>query len=500
MDEMKTNHSDLKTKKSKNYLFKSLKEFSLQYGELELFKFYDEVIHHKKLPLHIRNFTKYLQSKKIDSLLKLTDAEIAIEHKVPNIKDKKTALLSLFIEHVQKLELAKSYLKHVLFGNFIRGIKEHELQKKYVRDLQNDVHELDALPKYYSSLFEAEHVKFSIVRNKRKEVENIDHYLDTYYLTQALKIECERLNKNYVLPKEQYINERYNQLVANFSNRITPDNLLVYAYYQIYQMLALNSVEHFEESYKCLTDILSDSPAYVLVEEKETIIDLLINFCIRKFNEDEYQYFIKFVHLFKIKVDQNLVKSIPIGELKTYIAMAVKTDSSETELLELLQFLSKLAATKRKNPFVLFNEALIRFERGNILEAINVFEKINSESNIEDIFYDISYRKLELRMDYVNWLTKKIAKNSDKDLESMQNKLRNLDILISKNFKTQRPKYYQSQIEFVQAVKKLLTIKLLTLKSERKDEYLALEEKLNNTQGLYEKEWFLKIIEEQLNL
>jgi hypothetical protein len=489
----------MKSIKSKDYLFKSLKEFEIIYGAEELNQFYDEVIHHKKRPLHLKNFTKFLQSKKIDSFLKLTDAEIAEEHNVPNIKDKKTALLRLFIEYVQKIELGKSSLKHIVFGNFIRGIKDLELQKKYVRDLQNDVHELDALPKYYSSLFEVEHVKFSTVRNKRKEIENIDHYLDTYYLTQALKIECERLNKNYVLPKEEYINERYNQLVANFSNRITPDNLLVYAYYQIYQMHALNSIEHFDESYKCLNDILSDSPADVLVEEKETIIDLLINFCIRRFNMDDYSYFIKFIQLFKTKVDQNLVKSIPIGELKTYIAIAIKADYSEAELLEVLSFLSKLVATKRKNPFVLFNEALIRFERGNILEAINVFEKINSESNIEDIFYDISYRKLELRMDYVNWLTKKIAKNSDKDLESMQNKLRNLDILISKNFKTQRPNYYQSQIEFVQVVKKLLNIKLLTLKSERKDEYLELKEKLHNTLGLYEKEWFLTIIEEQLN-
>lgn len=267
------------------------------------------------------------------------------------------------------------------------NLRQYKLiHKRYAyRDTQND---------YQQYLYHDELDK----QPKRSYDENLqlkNDVLDLYYLGSKLKIACDMLSRNAII-KANYICSLIDPLLE-----IIEENWEVYQqspsiliYHQIYNMLK-NKEETY---YYTLKDTLQQHVRDFPIDELQTMYDYVQNYCIRKINSGETQYYREFWNLYKFLLEQNILLRDGIlseWDYKNIVTAGVRLQEYEWTEKFIRKNKQYLHANIADNAFA-YNLAALYYARQNYTAALRSLHQVE----FTDVSYQVGAKIIQLKSYY----------------------------------------------------------------------------------------------------
>ncbi len=231
-------------------------------------------------------------------------------------------------------------------------------------------------------------------RNVRKEDNTLvpmETALDRFYFEKKMRIICETFNRGEIVNSRA---ENYDDLL-NYVNRnkerLNSKKITIYEH-----LLQLKNKKHRQKSYNRIREILLNSEVSFDAVFEIEVFEQLMNFAIRALNKSKVEYAAHYLaymdELIRRKHTPNKQR-LSHSRFKNAITAALivgKIKWARTFLDDFNEFLDD----KIKLEAVTFNSAHIEFHQGNYEKSWAILSDFKSN----DVYYQIAYHKLHLKL------------------------------------------------------------------------------------------------------
>lgn len=301
--------------------------------------------------------------------------------------------------------LLKYYFKGNLKKNFDSTFKK---TLKGVQQ-QRGVAEEDVL-EYFLYLLDVQNNKD--IRTYDKSVQLSELALDRFYLTQRLRILCERYNRFFMTPGEDA--EAIEKEVAEIREKIEAwgviqnsknDFILAKLYLNLIDISSTSSEEAYENMLEFIAD--EDHEKHI---PKATLVDAhkyLMNYCIRKIHQCEFEYiesYFRFAELLGLGKDAILeqVETLEINIFVNHVSMAILAEDYEWAG-KLIEAVVEVQSSRDWKNIIVLAKALLLFYRGETEESHEALQQFDTQ---KDTYYKLIYKSLlmKLYVEQESWL------------------------------------------------------------------------------------------------
>ncbi len=319
------------------------------------------------------------------------------DQKIEKLRNDLTLLFKSIKQFLAFDELLKSEtLQDTALLKALRQRNMVQLFEKESEKLKSKVIEQSNNKKLFDYLFFHEMDSFFVDKGSRKYDSNLQlkmNALDSFYLATKLRESCEMLNRNaiyqekYNIGLQAFLDEGFEQEQANYNETIQ-------IYYSTYKMLKSDERKDFEQ----LVNLLESSGSTMPYENLRELYIHAQNFCTRKINNGNKEYFQDMFHIFEKMIASNLLLVdgfIPHTTYKNIVSVALNVEQQEWTYEFIEQHKSFLRPEVQQSAYN-YNLAKYNYTIGSSDEAVQLLQSVN----YEDHYYQIDSRYLLLKIFY----------------------------------------------------------------------------------------------------
>lgn len=305
-----------------------------------------------------------------------------------------TEIVENFIVYQNVIE-TKVYKEKILLDQYI-----HWNQEKYIRSTTTEIQKLyqdrgvfdaDFYLSQYHLHMQLYHLQSSNVRTKDFDFQDTVHYLSIYSIIEILKSACtvnaiQKVTETKIeqpllagvlefLPKSNYIHEP-----------------LVFIYYYLYLLIENDQEEVFQE----LLQQIQNNEHLFSHKDLNTLYRTLINYCIRKSNQNRLEYTRSAFEIYIYGIRQGAL--IERNEINRFIftnviTLGIKLNDLETCMQFLQEYKGLLQSTIRENT-IDYNLAKIQYAQRQLDAAL----KILLTNEFKDKIWNLNSKYLILKI------------------------------------------------------------------------------------------------------
>ncbi len=387
----------------------------------------------------------------------------------------------LAYEHIESDRTTKSYLTL----DAIRSRKIEHLYNSYIRNSKklaskNTDESANAhLNQYLVEKTLYELTESELKRLDKSNIESISNHLDRFYFSEKLRFYSAALSQQTYI-KDSYQIDFINELIeiVEKSTLLEVPSISIY-YYCLLTVKENDNLEHYHKLKQLLTINALNFPK----SEALSLYYFAANYCIRKVNKGNFEYYDELFNVYKEMVDKKIILS-EIGEispwdLKNIVGIGVFLKKYKWAEQVIDQFESKIPEQYR--------ETSVRFNRGQLYFAEKKYQKVLE--NLRDLEYDDLLASLSAK-------TITISTFFELDeVEALESYIESFRVYLGRKTKKKELNNDKQQryLRFLNLVKKLTKIIPGEKKAIEKIEMDLLKEK---QQGLVGAKWLSEKIEE----
>ena len=360
-----------------------------------------------------------------------------------------------------------------------RALRRKRLPKTFAQELQRTLTEIENRPErnadYHLNRYLLQYEKCQLIATQQRIItedhEKLSEELNAYFIASILKLSCMLLNMKAMYSK-QYSLILLKDVIRLVEENDYSDDASIAVYYNIYKVLTEpDSKIYFDELRKHLTQFQACFPHPELLD----IYLLAINYCIKRINEGERQYFREVFEIYKEGLANRAFMENDVLSKFTY-SNIVRTgcgleehDWVEQFIYEYKEYLPPLDREK----VYMHNLAYLFFKKPDYPKAMDLLQNVS----FNDLYYDLDARRMLLVMYY---------------------DLGNFDALNSlldsfKNFIYRHKELGYHRDNYLKLIK--YTRQLLQLRSFDKEAISLMKSEVENTESLADKKWLLTQLE-----
>ncbi len=251
---------------------------------------------------------------------------------------------------------------------------------------------------YHRQLLAGQMDRHALLHQEREYNEHLQERndaLDLYYFCNKLRTACDMASRNKAI-NASYECHFIDSLLPAFEN--APEWLrrepALQAYYQTLLMLREEEESHYQE----VRRLLYDNPHVFPQEELSDLYDYVQNFCVKKVNSGQTQYYSQILGLYKEMLARELL--LRDGYLTQWTYINIVTTGIRLQDLEWTEqfirtYREHLAPEVRDNVYT-YNLAALQFERRNYQQALQLLQDVE----FSDAFYHMSAKIIQLKSYY----------------------------------------------------------------------------------------------------
>lgn len=311
--------------------------------------------------------------------------------------------------------------------------------------------------------------------------EKINH-LDAFYLIEKLKGSCEMLNRKKIVEGnyDWYLVEEIEKFLSQ-KNELSKIPM-VKIYHQIFKTL---QEESNEKHYEILTELLEKYQNKISQEEAVAMYRYAQNFCIRKINQGQTEYFRRLFELFQkqLKNEINLLHGIiSADDYKNIVTVGLRIKEAQWVKDFIFKYKDNLAANVRENVFN-YNLAAFYFGTQDYDSAIQWLRTVQ----YTDAYYEISGKIILAKIYFIL-----------KETNTLYYFIDAFKLNLKRNKKV-ASQYRMSINNFLIQLKKVAKLreeKDYLKKEIRQKKYIQLEQRIKSVTPIIEKRWLLYNLQE----
>lgn len=362
--------------------------------------------------------------------------------------------------------------------------REKGLDKHYT-GIQNTSHKLlnkhpfqDANFYYNRYALASDKVKYlesKNIRSKQDFLEQAMNDFEAYYLITKLKMSCEMLTYQGVV-NIQYPIFLIDELIQNLPNHPLLHIPAIAIYFHILMTFKNeNHVQHFEQLKQLLPQHLGSFPP----PEKRDMYYFSLNYCARQINKGTAGFLEEIFDLYKLGLNTHILlenNELSPWNYKNIVTVGLRLKSFEWTHHFIQNFKEKLPTAFRKNAFT-YNLAHYYFFKKEYGKVLPLLQKVA----YEEVFYSLDARSLLLKSYY------ELGEFDALEalLDSFSQYLRR-----NKAITATRKTTYTNLIKLVK--------KLMNTSIHNREKLKQLQQKIQSTTQVADKQWLLKKIAEML--
>lgn len=292
----------------------------------------------------------------------------------------------------QKIAVVKGLSKRNLDFQLPATIRQHQL-------LQEQYPQKDANLDFEKYLFFNELDMEFLKKNNRVFDENLqlkNQHLDLFYLSSKLKIACDMASRNIVIqanynctmlePLLHYLETKDGQEYLNAPT--------ILVYYKVLKMLIKSEEQYYFDLKNGLEKMVQDFSR----EEAKLIYDYAENYCIRKINSGQSQYYKEFLDLYKAQLQSEILLKegyLEERDYKNIVTVGLRLKDYEWTEQFIYQNKNKLKETGRENAFI-YNLAAFYYATGQYTKALRSLHTVE----FTDVTYHLGAKDIQLKSYY----------------------------------------------------------------------------------------------------
>ena len=368
-------------------------------------------------------------------------------------------------ENLLKINAAREFRAMKMERNFNKMIKDarHILKKKSYRNAD-----------YLQWRYVLEYEYYDYLENqKRGEVSNLQNTVDAfdhYTITNKLKLACLILSQKAIAKKDIDVGllDELIQFIKRKPQLLEEPALAIY--YNIYNLIISKDAEFFFK----LKELVPRYKSIFYPNEIRDIFLLMVNYCIRKSNEEKSSYLLESFELYQMGLEEGYLfenKLISQFTFNNIVTVALKLNKVSWAEDFIHQYKERVNEKDRVIIFE-YNTARIYYEQGQYEEAMAILSSFTAE----DVLLNIRGKFLLLQSLY---------ELKESHYELLQSSMHSTRMYL------QRKKiraYHKTYVEnFIRYFKRLVDIQEF-----EKNDKIKLYKQIEQEQELFDKEWLLK--------
>lgn len=371
------------------------------------------------------------------------------------------------LQHISLLEIMneRKLLKH--FAEFL-SLTEKRQQQQPCRDGHY----------YYHELLIQEQKNFYIEnreqRSTEKNLEQVLHSADVYYLLTKLKYSAALLHYRNFLSVEAEVSlwEELLQLAAQKKFDIPA--------IQIYRRIVLSLTEPENEThYRTLKELITANRLLFKQDELKTMFVFAMNYCIQQINKGNGNYLKELLSLYKFALQNDLL--LENGQLsqwdyKNIVTVGLRVNEYKWVEQFMEDYKPALAKADRTNAYT-FNRARYFFYTKNYDRVLRLLQDVK----YNDIFYQLDSKTTLLKTYY--------ELGEELPLLSLKDSFR----ILLKRKRLITPQQQQNYMNLLR-----FTFRLFKADVKNKKQMKALQKEIELTQNIADKSWLLEKLNELL--
>ncbi len=288
-------------------------------------------------------------------------------------------------------------------ANLIQSIGNRGIKKMYSSVIRNSNNIIEKHPhedsEFYFKQYLIQKNYFEITQHEfknsiRHNLDEIDHHLTIFFLTEKLRSYCNVLSQK--TPNIKY-NVTFSKEILQLAKKYKEDIPAISIYYQIY----LTYVEkENEEHYFKLKNLLRDYGQKFHSVEARQLYDSSLNYCVGKNNQGHTHFLNELFELYQDYLNKGAI--YVEGELhpfhfKNIVTAALRLGYFDWTQEFILSNKHKLPVDSRENAYT-FNLARLYYYKKEYEKVISLLQEVE----YEDIVYSLSSKSLLLATYYEN--------------------------------------------------------------------------------------------------
>ncbi len=286
----------------------------------------------------------------------------------------------------------------------LRRLRRRKHYRLYEKELQRLDRKMEALPSgavsspYWRFRFAEEADRYFNQVERRQEdwhIQEKQNQLEQFFLAEKLRDACEMQVRSKILKVTYQPGMLEAVLEEVRCNRpVYVESPVIMVYYQLYQMLVQNEQDYYFKALKTFKDYEKDFPS----SERETIYNLLQNYCIEQINRGNSRFLREIFELYKAQLEQGLL--LEEGYLSEWHYKNIVTTGIRLQALDWVQrfiesYRETLRPESRENAYR-FNLASYYYASGNYEQVLNLLIRVE----YSDLRYNLGAKALLLRTYY----------------------------------------------------------------------------------------------------
>ncbi|MFT4761188.1 MAG: hypothetical protein ACI9LN_003170 [Saprospiraceae bacterium] len=362
----------------------------------------------------------------------------------------------------QQALLLSAYREKNLNRHFQKALKrsEKELNKQTFRH-----------PKYHFSNFKLEQEKLLFQAKSRRtralNLQNLEDNLDHAFLSMKLRQACTSLSHQAVFNTQYHIT-----LMAEILEKVRQPHFInipaITVYYHCYLALfEANNEAHFQN----FKQVLFENTGRFPKEEMRSLYLLVINFCIKKINANQYIYLREALDLYKKGLEEEILledQKLSRFSYNNMVGISLRLGDFHWAAWFVETYKNNLDASYREVTYSL-SSARLEFERKNFNRALSHLQKSDYNNLINSILAKI----LLLKIYY-----------ETKETDLLFSHLKTMQMFIRRNKKTGY--HYENWGNIIRYTQRLMELNLFDKKAVEE-----LQELIQKEAILTEKRWLL---------
>jgi hypothetical protein len=280
----------------------------------------------------------------------------------------------VFLEYseIDKLNLAKTFREQKLYKNYVAQLNQLENEYELLTDNVDSL--FLKIQLYEEQINKLTHLSKADIDSLHTLTLKGDEYLDKYIVLLKLKT----LNSLYNFKKtndKEYVLGFETEILEIVGNDKFNEVLIILFYKNAFLLQSNND----ETAFLFLKESLINKKVELSIEDKNEILSLLNNFCIRKINSQAFEYFNELFSLYKFSVTEKLVIQngvIPQTSFKNIVQIAIRVQDLEWAKSFIKEFKEYINEAEKENAFY-FTSSMIYFSESNFSKAIKELSKVD---------------------------------------------------------------------------------------------------------------------------
>lgn len=221
------------------------------------------------------------------------------------------------------------------------------------------------------------------------------NHLDLFYLSSKLKIACDMLSRSSII-KADYTCHLMPELMHYLEQHLEQYNAypIISLYYKVHQMLTEKEATYY---YTLKNALLQEAPQ-LTTEEAKSMYDYAENYCIRKINSGQANYYQEFLDLYKVQLAQGtLLKEGYLSEqdYKNIVTAGVRTKDYDWTEAFIHNNKRALKASVRENAFI-YNLAAFYYATKQYTKALRALNNVD----FTELTYHLGAKDIQLKIYY----------------------------------------------------------------------------------------------------